>query len=100
MDGDVIALYRVVTDRDIVLGDELERLVEQRGVEVRYVVGDHASAAGRDLLSPAHLKELVPDIGERDVFIYGPVAMIDYILPNLRRANVARSHLHVERFAL
>jgi hypothetical protein len=26
--------------------------------------------------------------------------MIDAIIPNLRRANVRREHLHVERFAL
>ncbi len=67
---------------------------------MNYIVGDHASAEGRDLLSPAHLRELVPDIAERDVFICGPVAMIDFIVPNLRNANVSRQHLHVERFAL
>jgi len=100
LDGDVVVLYRVVSERDIVFAEELDELVEQRGATVIYVVGDHASAAGRDLLSPAHLKELVNDIGERDVYICGPVAMIDYIVPNLRHANVARNHLHVERFAL
>jgi ferredoxin-NADP reductase len=63
-------------------------------------VGDHATEEGRNLLSPTHLKELVPDIAERDVYICGPVAMIDSIVPNLRDANVSRSHLHVERFAL
>ncbi len=100
MDGDVVALYRVVSDSDIVFGPELEELAKSRGVKVNYVVGDHASSHGRHLLSPAHLRELVPDIGERDVYICGPVAMIDYIVPNLRTANVSRNHLHVERFAL
>ena len=71
-----------------------------RGVKINYVVGDHASTQGRHLLSPAHLRELVPDISERDVYICGPVAMIDYIVPNLRTANVGKNHLHVERFAL
>jgi predicted ferric reductase len=100
MDGDVVALYRVVSDEDIVFSDELDRIAEKTGAKVNYVVGDHASARGRDLLSPAHLRELVPDIAERDVFICGPVAMIDFIVPNLRNANVSRQHLHVERFAL
>jgi predicted ferric reductase len=100
MDGDVVALYRVVSDSDIVFGPELEELEDTRGIKVDYVVGDHASSAGRHLLSPAHLKELVPDIADRDVYICGPVAMIDYIVPNLRTANVSRNHLHVERFAL
>ena len=100
MDGDVVALYRVVSDSDIVFGPELEEIVARRAVKVDYIVGDHAGPAGRHLLSPAHLKELVPDIAERDVYICGPVAMIDYIVPNLRNASVARNHLHVERFAL
>jgi len=42
----------------------------------------------------------VPDIAERDVFICGPTGLIDAIIPNLRRADVPREHLHVERFAL
>ena len=100
MDGDVVALYRVVSDSDIVFGPELEELARSRGIKINYVVGDHAGTQGRHLLSPAHLRELVPDIGERDVYICGPVAMIDYIVPNLRTANVSRNHLHVERFAL
>jgi predicted ferric reductase len=100
MDGDLVALYRVASSDDIVFSDELDRIAETRGAKVSYVVGDHATEEGRNLLSPQHLKELVPDIAERDVYICGPVAMIDSIVPNLRQANVSRRHLHVERFAL
>jgi ferredoxin-NADP reductase len=100
MDGDLIALYRVVSADDLVFSDELDRLAEQRGATVNYVVGDHKTDEGRDLLSPRHLKELVPDLSDRDVYICGPVGMIDNIVPNLRHADVSRGHLHVERFAL
>ena len=68
---------------------------------MNYVVGDHASRARAAICSRRRTcRELVPDIAERDVFICGPVAMIDFIVPNLRHANVSRRHLHVERFAL
>ncbi len=100
MTGDVVALYRVASNDDLVFADELERISRERGIKVSYVVGDHTTPEGRDLLSPKHLQELVPDIAERDVYICGPVGMIDAIVPNLRRANVSREHLHVERFAL
>ena len=100
MDGDLIALYRVVSADDLVFSDELDRLAEQRGATVNYVVGDHKTDEGRDLLSPRHLKELVPDLSDRDVYICGPVGMIDNIVPNLRHADVSGGHLHVERFAL
>jgi predicted ferric reductase len=100
MDGDLVAIYRAMSKDELVFEDELAELAAERGVKVDYVVGDHATAEGRRLLTPAHLKELVPDIAERDVYICGPVAMIDNVIPNLRNANVSRKHLHVERFAL
>lgn len=100
MDGDLVALYRVVSADEIVFSDELDRIAASRGARVDYVVGDHATPEGRDLLSPRHLQELVPDIAERDVYICGPVGLIDAIVPSLRKANVPRRHLHVERFAL
>jgi predicted ferric reductase len=100
MDGDVQVLYRVASADDIVFSDELDRIAAAHGDRVDYVVGDHSTPEGRDLLSPTHLKELVPDIAERDVYICGPVAMVDSVIPNLRAAGVAPHHLHVERFAL
>jgi len=100
MGGDIVVLYRVVSSADVVFRAELERIAAARGARLSYVVGDHTNAEGEDLLSPAHLKELVPDIADRDVFVCGPVGMVDRIVPNLQRANVPRRHLHVERFAL
>ncbi|MEI8105892.1 MAG: ferric reductase-like transmembrane domain-containing protein [Actinomycetes bacterium] len=100
MDGDVIALYRVVSNDDIVFSDELDKISRERGSKVSYVVGDHTTDEGRDLLSARHLQELVPDIAERHVYLCGPTAMVDAIVANLERANVSRDHLHVERFAL
>jgi ferredoxin-NADP reductase len=79
MEGDLVVVYRVLHQEDIVFGDELDRLAEQRDLTVRYVVGDHLAAAGRDLLSAAHLRELVPDVAERDVFLCGPPAMVEAI---------------------
>jgi predicted ferric reductase len=100
LEGDTVLIYRVLTDKDIILADELGALADRRDLTVRYVVGDHLSAFGRDLLSTAHLRELVPDIAERDVFLCGPPAMVAAIERNVRRAGVPRRCLHVERFAL
>jgi predicted ferric reductase len=100
MDGDVVVLYRVVSSDDIVFAGELDRIASSRGIRVEYVVGDHRSPEARDLLSPAHLRSLVPDLAERDVYACGPPGMIDRIVPDLRAAGVPRSRLHVERFAL
>ncbi|HVA30460.1 MAG TPA: ferredoxin reductase family protein [Gaiellaceae bacterium] len=98
--GDVLVLYRVVSDADIVFREELETLARASGAELRYVVGDHATDEGRDHLSPAHLRELVPDIAERDVYVCGPPGLTDIVTRHVRQAGVKRSHIHTERFAL
>ena len=98
--GDVSVLYRIVSDEDVVFRAELEQLARERGAQVVFVVGDHATPAGRRLLSRRHLLELVPDIAERDVYVCGPPAMTDAVVKNVRRTGVPRRHVHVERFAL
>jgi predicted ferric reductase len=100
MSGDVIALYRVVADRDVVFRKELEALAEERGIALHILTGDHTTDEGRDLLSPVHLRMLVPDIAGREVYVCGPPAMASAIAKNVRSAGVPARYLHVERFAL
>jgi ferredoxin-NADP reductase len=95
LEGDVVVLYRVLKRSDVIFDDELARA----SVRVEVVAGDH-DGEGRDLLSPEHLLELVPDIAERDVFVSGPPAMVNVIEKNVRSAGVPRRNVHSERFAL
>ena len=94
--GDAVVLYRAVRDEDVVLAEELDAL----DADVRYVVGDHTSEEGRRLLSPEHLRELVPDIADREIYLCGPPAMTAVVERSIRRVGVPRRHVHVERFAL
>ena len=98
--GDVIVLYRVVRDEDVIFRDELERIAAERGIAVHFLVGDHTTAEGSRLLAPDHLRELVPDIAARDVYVCGPPAMTDAIERNVRASGVPKPFIHVERFAL
>jgi predicted ferric reductase len=99
MRGDVVLVYRALRREDLVLRPELDELARRNGFAVHYVVGDH-TGAGERLLSPGHLRELVPDVPERDVFLCGPPAMTDALSRRLRAAGVPRRHIHLERFAL
>jgi predicted ferric reductase len=98
-EGDVVVLYRALTDDDLVLRDELEALAAERGATLHLLPGDHRGA-GKDLLSPDHLRLLVPDVAERDVFVCGPAGMAEALVRNVRAAGVPRRHVHTERFAL
>ncbi len=100
LNGDVVVLYRVVAESDVVFREELESLTAERGIDLRIIAGDHATPEGRNLLSPGHLRELVPDLAEREVYVCGPPAMASAIERNVRAAGVPARYLHVERFAL
>ena len=99
MRGDVVVVYRAVSGSDLIFTRELDDLAARTGLRIHYVLGDHRGE-GRRLLSPEHLRELVPDAAERDVFLCGPPAMTDAISGNLRAAGVPRRRIHLERFAL
>ncbi len=100
MGGDVVVLYRVMRDENVVFRDELDRIAAARGARVEYLVGDHATPEGARLLTAEHLREILPDIAEREVYLCGPPAMTDAIEQHVRNAGVPRRSLHVERFAL
>jgi predicted ferric reductase len=98
--GDVITVYRALTERDLVLSDELDELVTNHGGRIEYIVGDHATPEGRRLLTPEHLHQLVPDVAEREIYACGPPAMLALIERTLRRSNLHGRHVHIERFAI
>ena len=99
-EGDVTVVYRAISESDLILRRELDELARGRGVDVHYVVGDHAAPGGERLLSPQHLRELVPDIADREVYVCGPPAMAELVSRNARAAGVPRRFVHTERFAL
>ncbi len=100
MDGDVAVVYRVISDDDVIFGDELRDLAGRKGAALHVVAGDHLSPEGRHLLSPAHLQALVPDIAEREVYVCGPPTMADAVSRSVRKAHVPSRYIHTERFAL
>src|SRR5579883_312530 len=100
MPGDLALIYRVVRERDIVFREELEALARKRGIKLYFVVGDHAAPEAARLLSPEHLRELLPDIAEREVYLCGPPPMMAVVERNVRDSGVPPLYIHSERFAL
>jgi ferredoxin-NADP reductase len=97
--GELVLLYRAVDEPDLVFRAELDALAQRRDAEVHYVLGDHRDPANRELLGPAHLRGLVPDVRSRDVYLCGPPAMTDVTERTLNQLRVPRRQVHVERFA-
>ncbi|MEV2210259.1 ferredoxin reductase family protein [Streptomyces sp. NPDC050997] len=96
LEGHAVVIYRVATDRDAVLYDELRDLALAKGAELHLVTGPPVP----DRLAPDELARLVPDIADRDVFLCGPPPMMNAVLGSLRELDVPKPQIHFERFSL
>jgi predicted ferric reductase len=94
--GHVVLIYRVATDSDAVLYDELRELAHAKGAELHLITGP----ATPDKLPPSELARLVPNIADRDVFVCGPPGMTNAVLRCLRELGVPKQQIHHERFSL
>ncbi|GAB2978037.1 ferredoxin reductase family protein [Streptomyces pseudoechinosporeus] len=94
--GHAAVIYRVATDQDAVLYDELRELAHAKGAQLHLVTGP----ATPDKLAPTELARLVPDVADRDVYVCGPPGMTGAVLRTLRDLDVPKQQIHFERFSL
>jgi predicted ferric reductase len=103
--GTATLVYRTRHAHDVAFVDELEWLAENRGVRLVLLVGPRAAAGSwlpaeyADNTDAEALRVLAPDIARHDVYVCGPDAWTAAVLRSTRRAGVAPSRLHRERFA-
>jgi predicted ferric reductase len=97
--SDVLVLYRVSTEEDLALADELDALAAADRIRVRFLVGRRAEL-GFDPLGETSLDRLVPDLRHRDVFVCGPPEMNADVRNTVLSLGVPRRHVHVEDFSL
>ena len=95
--GDLTMLYRVGEASDIVFRNELETLASARGATVKFLVGRREVVG--DPLGARSLARLVPDLLDRDVYLCGPVPMMEHVETSLRGLGLPGRQIHAERFA-
>jgi ferredoxin-NADP reductase len=96
--GDLTLVYRVRSAPEIIFRTELDALAQRRGARVHYLIGPRGAGVA-DPLDPSSLARLVPDIGDRDVFLCGPVSMMQRVEGALRHLGLRKDQIHAERFA-
>ncbi|MGW1542547.1 ferredoxin reductase family protein [Streptomyces sp. NPDC002309] len=97
--GDIVVLYRVRSEAEAVLLDEVRQLVALRGGRLHLLTG-RTGEAGAPPFDPSGLHRLVPDITERDVYVCGPPPMTTAVLAGLRDLRVPAHQVHAEKFGL
>jgi predicted ferric reductase len=92
---DVEAVLRASSDDDLVLAGEVARLIDERGGRLHSLVGPRSAVR----LDSAALRELVPDVAERDVYICGPDGFSAAIERAARVCGTPPARVHREAFA-
>lgn len=94
-DVDAEVVLRASTEDDLVLEREVAELVEDRGGRLHRLVGPRSSVR----LDAVSLRELVPDVAERDLYICGPEGFSEGVERAARACGTPRAHVHREAFA-
>jgi len=96
--GDLTLIYRARRQEDLVFRGEIDTLARLRGAAVHCIVGRRGVDLPADPLDASALGALVPDVRDRDIYLCGPVEMMDVVRPRLRSLGVPARQIHWERF--
>ncbi len=93
-----IVVYRASSATDIVFQEELDWLAEERDARIHYVIGGRHDPGPRAVMSPRGLREIVPDLSRRDVYLCGPTGLVTAAVKLLRRMHVPQRQIHLDPF--
>lgn len=86
------------SESELVFRDELERFTRERETKIYYVTGSSDKEELTRAFSPIGIRELVPDVGERDVYVCGPRWLVDRSAETARWLRVPRGQVHLESY--
>ncbi|MGI8622199.1 MAG: ferredoxin reductase family protein [Solirubrobacteraceae bacterium] len=93
--ADVAVISRASTEHELVLRDELSRLVRKRRGRLHELVGTRSEV---DLGAHALLR-LIPDLARREVYVCGPDGFAAGVSAAARRSGTPARSIHCETFA-
>jgi predicted ferric reductase len=93
-----VVLYRASRAEDIIFRAELDWLARERGAQIWYVLGSRDDPWPRRVFTPRGMRELVPDVHRRDVYMCGPDGLVSASRKTLRRLRVPQRQIHLDPF--
>jgi predicted ferric reductase len=94
--ADVSVVLRASTEDELVLRSEIHTLVAELGGQVAELIGSRDEVS----LDAGRLRDLVPDLSRRDLYVCGPQGFTEMIISAAIEAGLARNRVHVEEFVL
>ncbi len=98
MPAGAVVIYRAGSEGELVFREELEWLAHERDARVWYVVGGRDDPGPRRVFTPRGMRQLVPDLRRRDVYLCGPAGLVSASVKLLRRLRVPRRQIHLDPF--
>jgi predicted ferric reductase len=95
---DVTLIYRASAPGELAFRGELDAIARARRCRVHYLVGSRAEHP--EYLGADHLRSLVPDIANRDIYLCGPEPMQTALADALTVLRVPGRQIHSENFEL
>ncbi|MGI5147149.1 ferredoxin reductase family protein [Plantactinospora sp. CA-294935] len=93
-----VVIYRSRSEEELLFRDELDFLARSRNAQVWYVIGSREDPAPRHLFTAKGMRELVPDVRRRDVYLCGPPGLVDVSMRTMRKLRVPRRQIHLDPF--
>jgi predicted ferric reductase len=93
-----IVVYRASALDEIVFRDELEWLAAQRNARLWFVLGSRHDEGPKRVFTERGMSEIAPDIRHRDVYLCGPVGLVEASLEALKQLRVRKSQIHIDPF--
>jgi predicted ferric reductase len=93
-----IVIYRASSPDDLIFREELDWLAAARDSEIFYVIGARDDPGPASVMTPRGIRDLVPDVSRRDVYLCGPDGLIQASVAILKKLRVPRRQLHLDPF--
>jgi ferredoxin-NADP reductase len=93
-EADVTVLLRASTPEELVLRDEVADEVRRRHGRLAEIVGSRHEVS----LDAGAIRDLVPDVRRREVFVCGPDTLSRQLAIELERTGVPEARIHFESF--
>ena len=93
-DIEIDLIYRVVTEQELILKNEIDSLISGRKAKVHYLVGDPLKFS----MSSEELLKLVPHMAEADVYLCGPPGLARIVRHSVEAIGVPSNKFHHEVF--
>jgi predicted ferric reductase len=93
-----VVIYRASSQDDLIFREELDWLAEERDADIIYVIGGRDDPGPRYVMSTKGLREVVPDVSRRDVYMCGPEGFVSAAVAILTALRVPRRQIHLDPF--